>query len=250
MQPLVEMRDISKSFGGVHSLDGVSIDLQPGEVMGLLGHNGAGKSTLIKVLSGAYSADSGHIFLEGKEVKITSPRSSQQHGIETIYQNLALADNLDVAANIFLGREILKNGALNEDQMEIEAKKVLNRLKVNIPNLKMPVYNFSGGQRQCIAISRAIYFKAKVLIMDEPTAALGPQETAQVNELIRNLKAEGVGIFLISHDMHDVFNLCDRVTVMKNGKVVGSCRTQDVTEDEVLEMIIAGKKPRVLRDQA
>ncbi len=250
MQPLVEMRDISKSFGGVRSLDGVSIDLQPGEVVGLLGHNGAGKSTLIKVLSGAYSADSGQIFLEGKEVKITSPRSSQQHGIETIYQNLALADNLDVAANIFLGREILKNGSLNEDQMEIEAKKVLDRLKVNIPNLKMPVYNFSGGQRQCIAISRAIYFKARVLIMDEPTAALGPQETAQVNELIRNLKAEGVGIFLISHDMHDVFNLCDRVTVMKNGKVVGSCKTKDVTEDEVLEMIIAGKKPRVLRDQA
>ncbi len=250
MQPLVEMRDISKSFGGVRSLDGVSIDLQPGEVVGLLGHNGAGKSTLIKVLSGAYSADSGQIFLEGKEVKITSPRSSQQHGIETIYQNLALADNLDVAANIFLGREILKNGSLNEDQMEIEAKKVLDRLKVNIPNLKLPVYNFSGGQRQCIAISRAIYFKARVLIMDEPTAALGPQETAQVNELIRNLKAEGVGIFLISHDMHDVFNLCDRVTVMKNGKVVGSCKTKDVTEDEVLEMIIAGKKPRVLRDQA
>ncbi|MFK7604328.1 ATP-binding cassette domain-containing protein [Deinococcus sp. SM5_A1] len=241
--PLVEARGISKSFGGIHALEDVNVSLAPGEVLGLLGHNGAGKSTLIKMLSGAYTADAGQILINGQEVKLTSPRTAQKLGIETIYQNLALADNLDVAANIFLGRELLRGGALDEDTMELEARKVLDRLKVNLPDLKKPVFNLSGGQRQCIAISRAIYFKARVLIMDEPTAALGPQETHQVNELIKSLKTEGVGIFLISHDMHDVFDLADRVTVMKNGKVVGSALTSQITQDEVLEMIIAGKLP-------
>ncbi|WP_420597157.1 ATP-binding cassette domain-containing protein [Deinococcus sp.] len=242
--PLIETRGISKSFGGIHALEDVSVALFPGEVLGLLGHNGAGKSTLIKMLSGAYTSDSGQILMDGQEVRLTSPRTAQNLGIETIYQNLALADNLDVAANIFLGRELLRGGTLDEDTMELESRKVLDRLKVNLPDLKKPVFNLSGGQRQCIAISRAIYFKAKVLIMDEPTAALGPQETAQVNELIQSLRQEGVGIFLISHDLHDVFDLADRVTVMKNGKVVGSALTSQITQDEVLEMIIAGKLPR------
>ena len=242
--PLIETRGISKSFGGIHALENVSVDLMPGEVLALLGHNGAGKSTLIKMLSGAYTPDSGQVLMNGQEVQLSSPRAAQLLGIETIYQNLALADNLDVAANIFLGRELLRGGRLDEDTMEEEARKVLDRLKVNLPDLKKPVFNLSGGQRQCIAISRAIYFKARVLIMDEPTAALGPQETAQVNELIGSLKQEGVGIFLISHDMHDVFDLADRLTVMKNGRVVGSSPTRDITQDEVLEMIIAGKVPR------
>lgn len=242
--PLIETRGISKSFGGIHALENVSVDLMPGEVLALLGHNGAGKSTLIKMLSGAYTPDSGQVLMNGQDVQLSSPRAAQLLGIETIYQNLALADNLDVAANIFLGRELLRGGRLDEDTMEEEARKVLDRLKVNLPDLKKPVFNLSGGQRQCIAISRAIYFKARVLIMDEPTAALGPQETAQVNELIGSLKQEGVGIFLISHDMHDVFDLADRLTVMKNGRVVGSSLTRDITQDEVLEMIIAGKVPR------
>ncbi|MFC4452592.1 ATP-binding cassette domain-containing protein [Deinococcus sonorensis] len=244
--PLVQMRGIHKAFGGVHSLQDVSVDLYPGEVVGLLGHNGAGKSTLIKVLSGAYTPDSGQILLDGQEVRVTSPRVAQAHGIETIYQNLALADNLDVPANIFLGRELRRGAALDEDSMESAARQVLDRLRVNIPDLKKPVFNFSGGQRQSIAISRAIHFRARVLIMDEPTAALGPQETEQVNALIQTLKQEGVGIFLISHDLHDVFDLADRLTVMKTGRVVGTVRTRDVTQDEVLEMIIAGKLPRVL----
>ncbi|WP_034345917.1 ATP-binding cassette domain-containing protein [Deinococcus misasensis] len=243
MQKLVEMHNISKRFGGVQSLDDVSVDLSPGEVVGLLGHNGAGKSTLIKILSGAYSADSGRILVNGQEVHIKSPRDAQNCGIETIYQNLALADNLDVAANIFLGRELRKGLMLDEDHMEYEARQVLSRLKVQLPTLKKPVLTFSGGQRQAIAIARAIYFKARVLIMDEPTAALGPQETRQVAELIRALKDEGVGIFLISHDMHDVFALTDRVSVMKNGRVVDTVRTADVTQDEVLAMIISGTKP-------
>lgn len=241
--PLIETRGLSKSFGGVHALENVAVSLAPGEVLGLLGHNGAGKSTLIKMLSGAYTADAGQILMNGQEVRLTSPRTAQRLGIETIYQNLALADNLDVASNIFLGRELLRGGVLDEDSMELEARKVLDRLKVNLPDLKKPVFNLSGGQRQCIAISRAIYFRARVLIMDEPTAALGPQETEQVNALIRSLKQEGVGIFLISHDLHDVFDLADRVTVMKNGRVVGSALTADVTQDQVLEMIIAGKLP-------
>ena len=242
--PLIETRGISKSFGGIRALDDVAAHLMPGEVLALLGHNGAGKSTLIKVLSGAYTPDTGQVLMDGQEVHLSSPRTAQLLGIETIYQNLALADNLDVAANIFLGRELLRGGRLDEDTMEEEARKVLDRLKVNLPDLKKPVFNLSGGQRQCIAISRAIYFKARVLIMDEPTAALGPQETAQVNELILSLKQEGVGIFLISHDMHDVFHLADRLTVMKNGRVVGSSQTAEITQDEVLEMIIAGKVAR------
>ncbi len=247
MTPLIEMNNISLRFGGNQALSDVSIDLYPGEVVGLLGHNGAGKSTLIKVLAGAYKADSGQIKVEGKEVQINNPQDSQRQGIETIFQTLALADNLDAVANIFLGREKRKGFQLDEDTMEVEARKVLDRLRVKIPSLRVPVSNMSGGQRQTVAIGRAVYFKARVLIMDEPTAALGPEETQKVSELIQALKAEGVGIFLISHDLHDVFDLADRVTVMKNGRVVGSARTDQVSQDDVLGMIIGGVVPPQLR---
>ena len=246
MTPLVEMKNISLRFGGNQALDDVSVDLYPGEVVGLLGHNGAGKSTLIKVLSGAYQSDSGQIFVSGQEVHIRNPQDSQAQGIETIYQSLALADNLDAVANVFLGREQVNGVVLNEDLMEVEARKVLDRLRVKIPSLRVPVQTMSGGQRQTVAISRAIYFKAKCLIMDEPTAALGPEETQKVGELIKALKAEGVGIFLISHDLHDVFDLSDRLTVMKNGKVVGTVNTKDVSHDDVLGMIIGGVMPKHL----
>lgn len=247
MTPLIEMNNISLRFGGNQALSDVSISLYPGEVVGLLGHNGAGKSTLIKVLAGAYKADSGQIKVEGKEVQINNPQDSQRQGIETIFQTLALADNLDAVANIFLGREKRKGFQLDEDTMEVEARKVLDRLRVKIPSLRVPVSNMSGGQRQTVAIGRAVYFKARVLIMDEPTAALGPEETQKVSELIQALKAEGVGIFLISHDLHDVFDLADRVTVMKNGRVVGSARTDQVSQDDVLGMIIGGVVPPQLR---
>jgi D-xylose transport system ATP-binding protein len=245
MTPLIEMNNISLRFGGNQALDNVSVNLHPGEVVGLLGHNGAGKSTLIKVLSGAYQADSGEIKIGGQPVEIRNPQDSQKNGIETIYQTLALADNLDAVANVFLGREKVNGIVLSEDEMEIEARKVLDRLRVKIPSLRVPVQNMSGGQRQTVAIARAVYFKAKVLIMDEPTAALGPEETAKVSELIAALKAEGVGIFLISHDLHDVFDLADRCTVMKNGKVVGTVNTTDVNHDQVLGMIIGGVMPNV-----
>ena len=242
--PLIEMRNISKSFGGLTALQGVSIDLYPGEVVGLLGHNGAGKSTLVKILSGAYTSDGGEIQVEGKRVDIRTPKDAKSHGIETIYQQLALAENLPAPANIFLGRELMTPlGTVDDDRMEAEARKILDRLDLKIKSLRDNVRNLSGGQRQAIAIGRAIYFNARILIMDEPTAALGPQETHKVGELVKTLKREGIGIFLISHDIHDVFDLCDRVTVLHNGKLVGSARTEDVTKDEVLSMIILGKKP-------
>lgn len=242
--PLIEMRDISIAFGGIKAVDHASCDLYPGEVVGLLGHNGAGKSTLIKILSGAYPRDSGQIYVDGKEASIANPRDAKTYGIETIYQTLALADNVDAAANLYLGRELLTRwGTLDDAAMEDETRKVMARLNPNFTRFKDPVKQLSGGQRQSVAIARAIHFNARILIMDEPTAALGPAETEQVGQLIHQLKQDGIGIFLISHDIHDVFDLADRVTVMKNGKIVGSARTEDVTKDEVLGMIILGKCP-------
>jgi D-xylose transport system ATP-binding protein len=245
MTPLVEMKDIKISFGGVQAVNGVSIDLHPGEVVGLLGHNGAGKSTLIKILSGAYKADSGEIRINGTAVKIETPRDARDNSIETIYQTLALADNLDATANLFLGRELVTPlGTLNDAKMEAETAKIMARLNPNFRKLTEPVSALSGGQRQSVAIARAVYFNAKILIMDEPTAALGVQETEMVAQLIQELKAQGLGIFLISHDTHEMMELCDRVSVMKNGELVDTVRVQDVTENDVLEMIILGKKPQ------
>ena len=243
--PLVEMRNISIAFGGVQAVDNVSVDLHPGEVVGLLGHNGAGKSTLIKILSGAYKADSGEIRINGNPVTISSPRDARANNIETIYQTLALADNLDAASNLFLGREITNAfGLVDDDAMEAETRAIMARLNPNFKKFSSPVSALSGGQRQSVAIARAVYFNAKILIMDEPTAALGVHETQMVAELIEELKRQGIGIFLISHDIQDVFKLCDRVSVMKNGQLVGTERVEEVTEDDVLGMIILGKQPQ------
>lgn len=245
MTPLVEMKDVSIAFGGVQAVDKVSIDLYPGEVVGLLGHNGAGKSTLIKMLSGAYKMDSGEIWVNGTRVQITSPRDARRYNIETIYQTLALADNLDAASNLFLGRELTTGlGFVDDDRMEAETRKIMARLNPNFKKLKEPVSALSGGQRQSVAIARAVYFNAKTLIMDEPTAALGVHETAMVAELIQELKKQGLGIFLISHDTREMMELCDRVAVMKNGRMVGAERVEDVTEDDILSMIILGKNPK------
>jgi D-xylose transport system ATP-binding protein len=242
--PLVEMRGIRVSFGGVHAVDGVSVDLHAGEVVGLVGGNGAGKSTLVKVLSGAQAANEGEIFVNGQKASISTPRDAKSYGIETIYQTLALADNVDAAANLFLGREITTRfGSLNDAAMESATRGVMGRLNPNFKNFKVPVVSLSGGQRQSVAIARAVYFNAKILIMDEPTAALGPAETAQVRDLVRQLKDEGIGIFLISHDIHDVFDLSDRISVMYHGRIVDTVNKGDVTPDDVLGMIILGKKP-------
>ena len=243
--PLLEMRNISIHFGGIKAVDDVSIDVMPGEVVGLLGHNGAGKSTLIKILSGAYKKDAGEIFVDGKKVEINSPIDAREHNIETIYQTLALSDNLDAASNLFLGREITtKFGLVDDTAMEAESRKIMARLNPNFQRFSEPVRSLSGGQRQSAAIARAVYFNARILIMDEPTAALGVHETAMVADLIKELKAQGLGIFLISHDTREMMDLCDRVSVMKNGQLIGTERVEDVTEDDILSMIIMGKNPK------
>ena len=242
--PLVEMRDMRVAFGGVHAVDGVTVDLHAGEVVALVGGNGAGKTTLIKTLSGAHPADSGQISINGEPVEIETPRDAKDLGIETIYQTLALADNIDATANMYLGREITNRfGMLNDSAMEDATRKVMGRLNPKFQNFKSPVNSLSGGQRQAVAIARAVHFNARILIMDEPTAALGPAETAQVAELIQQLKSEGIGIFLISHDIHDVFDLADRISVMLQGKLVGTVNKDEVTKDQVLGMIIMGKHP-------
>lgn len=242
--PLVEMRNIQVSFGGVRAVNGVSVEVYPGEVLGLVGGNGAGKSTLIRTLSGAHPADSGEILVDGKPQVIGNPRDAKNLNIECIYQTLALADNVDAPANVFLGREMTTAwGTLDDGAMENETRKVMGRLNPNFTRFKQPVVSLSGGQRQAVAIARAVHFNARIMIMDEPTAALGPAETAQVRHLIEQLKAEGLGIFLISHDIHDVFDLSDRISVMYHGRLVGTVRKAEVTPDDVLAMIILGKKP-------
>jgi D-xylose transport system ATP-binding protein len=219
--PLIEMRSIHKAFFGVHAVADVSLTLYPGEVVALLGHNGAGKSTLMKLLAGAYPIDSGEVRVAGEVAAIENPADSQRLGIESIYQSLALAENLDSVANLFLGRELTTRwGTLDEYAMEKAARDVFHRLNPHFRNIRVPVRSLSGGQRQVVAISRALHFNARALIMDEPCAALGPEETRMVHDLIRKLKAGGVAIFLISHDMPDVFGLSDRLSVMKNGKTV------------------------------
>jgi D-xylose transport system ATP-binding protein len=248
--PLLEMRDIRVAFGGVHAVDGVTVDLYPGEVVALVGGNGAGKSTLMHTLSGAHPADSGQILINGEPVTIHVPRDAQKYGVETIYQKLALADNIDAAGNVFLGREPRTfTGALDDSLMASATREVMHRLNPRFTNLKTAVGWLSGGQRQAVAIARAIYFNAKILIMDEPTAALGPAETTQVHELVARLKADGIGIFLISHDIHDVFDLADRISVMMQGELVGTVDKHDVTKDQVLAMIIMGKPPDEVSDR-
>ena len=242
--PLVEMRNMRVSFGGVHAVNDVSIHLQPGEVLGMVGGNGAGKSTLIKTLSGAQKADSGEIYVDGEPVSISTPRDAKNLGIETIYQTLALADNIDAPGNMFLGRELLTPWrTLDDSSMEDATRRIMGRLNPKFKNFTAPVSSLSGGQRQSVAIARAVHFNARILIMDEPTAALGPAETEQVRELIRQLKREGIGIIMISHDIHDVFDLSDRISVMLQGKLVGTVSRGEATMDEVLAMIIIGKLP-------
>lgn len=248
--PLAELRDIRVAFGGVHAVDGVTVDLYAGEVVGLVGGNGAGKTTLIRTLSGAHPADSGEILLDGRRVTIDDPRDAKDLGIETIYQTLALADNIDAPGNVFLGRETTTRlGNLDYTAMEDSTRKLMNRLNPKFTNFVSPVQSLSGGQRQSVAIARAVHFNARVLIMDEPTAALGPAETRQVRELIRQLREEGLGIFLISHDIHDVYDLADRISVMHQGRLVGTVDKAVVSTDQVLAMIILGKKPEEVTEK-
>lgn len=242
--PLVEMRGICKHFGGVQALDRAALAVYAREVHAIVGDNAAGKSTLIKILSGAVTRDEGEILFEGQPVEIAAPRDAKTLGIETVYQDLALADNLDVPANIFLGRELMHAGPrrpfLNLRRMEEEARRLLERLKINVPNIRQRVRSMSGGQRQCVAIARSVYFNARLVILDEPTAALGVEETRKVHGLVREMREHGLAVVLISHNLNHVFDLADRITVMKTGRVAGSRRVVETSYEEILRLIVTG----------
>lgn len=246
--PLVALTDIRKSFGAVRSLRGVSIDVLPGETFALLGDNAAGKSTLMKVLTGVYQPDEGTIEYEGKRAHFSTPAVSRSHGIEMIYQDFALADNLDVRSNIFLGRELKKNllgpviRIVDNKRMEKEAKRVLDALDIEI-NPRLKVRRLSGGQRQAVAIGRALAFDAKLIIMDEPTANLSVAKVDKLIEVTQRLKELGIAVIIITHRLDEAFAVADRVAVMRQGEVVGRYATSDVTETQIAHLIAHGTLP-------
>jgi ABC-type sugar transport system ATPase subunit len=243
-EPLLSIKKMTKRFGGLVAVNEVSWDVYPGEVVGLLGDNGAGKSTLIKCISGVYQADDGEIYFEGRRSHFARPIDARQHGIETIYQDLALANNLDVGANIFLGREVNKDylgglvRMLDEPHMLRESQKALEALEIHFPNLQQPIENLSGGQRQAVAIARAVYWDAKLMIMDEPTNNLGVPEQHRVLELIRKLRDQGVPVILITHTLPDVFAVSDRLIVMHRGRKVTEKRTTETDTQELVQYMV------------
>lgn len=245
MTPLLEVRNLSKSFGAVHALRDLTMHVAAGEVVALAGDNGAGKTTLIKAISGVYKPTSGKVLLEGREVDFASPQEARERGIETIYQDLALADNLTIGANIFLGREPMTKRwgflpVLDRKKMADAARETMALLDFHVNRLDAPVSNFSGGQRQAVAIGRAVYWNARILIMDEPTAALGVPEQRKVISLIHQLKAQGRGVIFISHNLQDIFAVSDRIVVLRRGVMAGERRIADTTHDEVVKLMIGG----------
>lgn len=250
--PALQARNVSKRFGGVVALDDVSIDLIPGQITGLVGDNGAGKSTLIRILSAVLPADSGTIRLNGEEVHFTSPADARAAGIETVYQDLALAGNLPVWANIFLGRELLRGpkrlNVLDKRRMENDGTEMLSRLSRTMPPIDAPTSQLSGGQRQAIAIARAAAWGSDVIVMDEPTAALGPAETRSVEDVIAGLRDRGFAVLIISHNLEQVFRLVDRVWVLRRGRMIGNRWLAGTTPEEVVGMITGASQ--VLRGQA
>jgi len=244
--PLLELRNITKSFGSVQALTEVDFEVRPGEVMALVGDNGAGKSTLIKCIAGTHMADSGQILFEGREVHIHGPRDAAQLGIEVVYQDLALADNLDVVQNMFLGREINIFQILNEAAMEERTSSTLSSLAVTtIKSIRQTVATLSGGQRQSVAVARAVMWNSKVVILDEPTAALGVAQTEQVLALVRRLGEQGLGVVLISHNLHDVFETADRIAVLRLGRNVGVYDRRTTSQQAIVEAITAGRPTKV-----
>lgn len=237
-KPLLEMKDISKAFGHVQALDRVNFNLFPAEVVALVGDNGAGKSTLIKVLSGVYHPDEGHIYIDGKPVEIQSPTDAQRYGIATVYQDLALVDVFDVACNVYLGREPLVGGLfIDYRRMLTDAVGVLKTLRINIPSLRTRVGDLSGGQRQSVAIARALAWGGRIFLMDEPTAALGVEQSDKVNEIIADLKAHGNTVVVISHNLEHVFRVADRVTVLRHGKQAGTRIKAETSREEIVGLI-------------
>jgi D-xylose transport system ATP-binding protein len=232
--PVLSLQGITKRFGAVEALSDASLEVYAGEVVALVGDNGAGKSTMIKVIAGVNPADEGEIRWQGRPVSIKKPHDATQLGIATVYQDLALCDNLDVVANLFLGNEMARGTVLDEIAMERRASELLDTLSVRIPTARIPVAALSGGQRQSVAIARSLLGEPKVVLLDEPTAALGVPQTRQVLNLVIRLKERGLGVVLISHNLENVFEVCDRIFVMRLGQRAGDFHTSETTHQEVL----------------
>jgi len=241
---LVSMKNISKSFGSIEALKNANFDLNKGEIVGLAGDNGAGKSTLVKILAGVFPYDKGEIVLEGKEVKFNSARDAINLGIESIYQDLALFEDMDLSRNIFIGREPVKSlmggliKILDKETMNRETLNALKKIKINLTDTSQLVHTLSGGQRQSVAVARAVYFRAKIVIMDEPTAALSVKEVQKILDLALELKAEGIGVIMITHNLHHMFSVADRVTVLEHGAQVGNKKIKDTNIKEIENLII------------
>ena len=246
--PLVEMKNIYKSFGAVKALQDVHFEVMPAEIVGLVGDNAAGKSTLMKVLSGAYIADQGEIWMSGQKVYISNPVDSRNLGIEMLYQNFALAGNINIYQNIFLGRELTKSylggviNLLDKKTMAERSYELISRLKIDVHQVTKRVKELSGGQQQSVAIARVIAFNAQLIIMDEPTANLGIKEVGRLLDLIRRLRDQGISVIFISHRLDDIFSVGDRVIVLKRGRRIGMRRIQETTEKEVVRLIVGGEQ--------
>jgi simple sugar transport system ATP-binding protein len=244
--PLVEMRNISKTFGAVKALQNVNFEVMPAEIVGLVGDNAAGKSTLMKILSGAYVADQGEIWMNAKKVQISNPVDSRNLGIEMLYQNFALAGNINIYQNIYLGRELTHNylggifKILDKKTMADHSYELISRLKIDVHRVTKRVKELSGGQQQSVAIARVIAFDAKLIIMDEPTANLGIKEVGRLLDLIRRLKDQGISVIFISHRLDDIFSVGDRIIVLKRGKRIGMRQIKETTEKEVVRLIVSG----------
>ncbi len=245
-EAILSLRGINKSFGAVHVLRGVDFDVYPGQVTALVGDNGAGKSTLIKCIAGIYEIDHGDYIFEGNKVSVSGPRDATALGIEIVYQDLALCDNLDIVHNMYLGREVKKGMTLNEAEMEISARKTLDSLSVRtVKSIRQTVASLSGGQRQTVAIARAVLWNNKVVVLDEPTAALGVSQTEQVLNLVRRLADNGIAVVLISHNLTDVFEVADNISAMYLGQMAAQVKKKDVTTNQVIELITTGKSAGV-----
>jgi D-xylose transport system ATP-binding protein len=242
--PILALRGISKRFGAAQALLAVDLEVHPAEVVALVGDNGAGKSTLVKIIAGIFPPDSGEMRFAGEEVLPRGPKDISALGIATVYQDLALCDNLDVVANLFLGKEELTAArTLDEEAMERRAREVLRSLNVTLPNARVPIAALSGGQRQSVAVARAILGEAKLVLMDEPTAALGVAQTKQVLDLIERLRGQGLGVIVISHNLADVFQVADRIVVLRLGQLVGNLATSETTREQVVARITGAEDP-------
>ena len=247
MDTILSVQGVSKSFGGVHAVRQVSIEVAAGQVLALVGDNGAGKSTLIKMISGVHHADEGRVVFRGQDITAATAREVRELGIETIYQDLALADNLDVSANIFLGREVVGKRLglfpyLNRKHMYAEAREALSRLGIQVADVATRVRHLSGGQRQTIAISRAVYWQARLIIMDEPTAALGVPEQRELKDLIARLRDQGVAVIFISHNLGDIFDVADRIAVLERGRLAGERAPAETDADEIVKLMMGAEK--------